>query len=172
VGAVVAQALGAPLDVIVVRKLGVPAQPELAMGAIGEGGTRVLHHEVIDALRIGATDLAAVEERERLELDRRSQRLRAGRPRVSLQDRTAVVVDDGLATGSTARVAIEVARALGARRVVLAVPVAPASTVRELSDVADEVVCVATPEPFHAIGQWYRDFRPTTDDEVAELLGG
>jgi putative phosphoribosyl transferase len=170
VGAVVAAALGAPLDVIVVRKLGVPTQPELAMGAIGEGGTRVLNHEVIHALRIPDADLAAVEHRERLELERRSRRLRAGRPRVPLRDRTVILVDDGLATGSTARAAIDVARAEGARRIVVAVPVAPASTVDELARVADDVVCVATPEPFWAIGQWYRDFRPTTDDEVVELL--
>ena len=170
VAAVVAVALGAPLDVIVVRKLGVPSQPELAMGAIGEGGTRVLNDEVISALRIPETDLAAVEHRERLELERRSRRLRAGRARVPLHDRTVILVDDGLATGSTARAAIDVARADGARRVVVAVPVAPASTVDELARVADDVVCVATPEPFRAIGQWYRDFRPTTDDQVIELL--
>jgi putative phosphoribosyl transferase len=172
VGAVIADALDAPLDVIVVRKLGVPTQPELAMGAIGEGGTRVLNHEVIDALGISEAQLEAVEHRERLELDRRSRRLRAGRPRLSLRDRAVVVVDDGLATGSTARAAIGVARAEGARRVVLAVPVAPVATVHELARVADDVVCVATPEPFRAIGQWYRDFRPTTDDEVVTLLGG
>ncbi len=170
VGSVVARALHAPLDVIVVRKLGVPAQPELAMGAIGEDGVRVLNREVIDALRIGDADLAAVEHRERLELERRSQRLRAGRTRVSLRGRSVIVVDDGLATGSTARAAIDVARAYGAARVVLAVPLAPVDTVRDLSRIADDVVCVAMPEPFRAIGQWYRDFRPTTDDEVVELL--
>jgi putative phosphoribosyl transferase len=170
VGAVVADALAAPLDVIVVRKLGVPSQPELAMGAIGEGGTRVLNHEVVDTLRISDADLDAVEQRERRELERRSRRLRAGRAPLSLEDRNVVLVDDGLATGSTARAAIRVARVQGARRVVLAVPVAPAATVYELTRVADDVVCVATPEPFRAIGQWYRDFRPTTDDEVVELL--
>lgn len=170
VGAVLAQALNAPLDVIVVRKLGVPAQPELAMGAIGEGGTRVLNHDVLDTLGIPPDQLEAVERRERLELDRRSLRLRAGHRRVPLRGRTVVVVDDGLATGSTARAAIDVARAQGAERVVLAVPVAPPSTVAELARVADDVVCVATPEPFRAIGQWYVDFRPTTDDEVVSLL--
>jgi putative phosphoribosyl transferase len=153
-----------------VRKLGVPSQPELAMGAIGEGGTRVLNHEVVDTLRISDADLDAVEQRERRELERRSRRLRAGRAPLSLEDRNVVLVDDGLATGSTARAAIRVARVQGARRVVLAVPVAPAATVYELTRVADDVVCVATPEPFRAIGQWYRDFRPTTDDEVVELL--
>jgi len=170
VGSVVADALDAPLDVIVVRKLGVPSQPELAMGAIGEGGTRVLNHEVVYTLRIREADLDAVERRERLELERRSRRLRADRAPLLLHDRNVILVDDGLATGSTARAAIQVARAQGARRVVLAVPVAPAATVHELASVADDVVCVATPEPFRAIGQWYRDFRPTTDDEVVELL--
>jgi putative phosphoribosyl transferase len=170
VGAVVADALGAPLDVIVVRKLGVPTQPELAMGAIGEGGTRILNRDVIDALRISADQIEAVERRERLELERRSQRLRAGRPRIPVQGRTVILVDDGLATGSTARAAIDVARAQGAARVVVAVPVAPRSTVLELGQVADEVVCVATPEPFHAIGQWYVDFRPTSDEEVISVL--
>jgi putative phosphoribosyl transferase len=170
VGAVVAQALNAPLDIIVVRKLGVPTQPELAMGAIGEGGTRVLNHDVLDALGIPPDQLEAVERRERLELDRRSLRLRSGHRRVPLRGRTVVLVDDGLATGSTARAAIDVARAQGAERVVLAVPVAPPSTVAELARVADDVVCVATPEPFRAIGQWYVDFRPTTDDEVVSIL--
>jgi putative phosphoribosyl transferase len=172
VGAVVADTIGAPLDVIIVRKLGVPSQPELAMGAIGEGGCRVLNHEVIDALRIPSRDLAAVEHRERLELAQRARRLRAGRPPRSLLNRTVVLVDDGLATGSTARAAMEVARAQGAQRVVLAVPVAPKDTVRELARIADAVVCVASPEPFRAIGQWYRDFRPITDDEVVRLLHG
>ncbi len=172
VGAVVADAIGAPLDVIIVRKLGVPSQPELAMGAIGEGGCRVLNHEVIDALGIPSRDLDAVEQRERIELAERARRLRAGRPPRSLRNRTVVLVDDGLATGSTARAAIEVARAQGAQRVVLAVPVAPKDTVRELERIADAVVCVASPEPFRAIGQWYRDFRPTTDDEVVRLLHG
>lgn len=172
VGSVVARSLGAPFDVIVVRKLGVPSQPELAMGAIGEDGARVLNHEIIDSLQIGDTEFAAVEHRERLELDRRSQLLRARRPRISLRARTVIVVDDGLATGSTARAAIDVARAHGAARVVLAVPLAPVDTVRQLARVADEVVCVATPAPFRAIGQWYRDFRPTTDAEVIELLHG
>ena len=142
------------------------------MGAIGEGGCRVLNREVIDGLAIPSRDLVAVEQRERLELAQRARRLRAGRPPRSLRNRTVVLVDDGLATGSTARAAIEVVRAQGAKRVVLAVPVAPKDTVRELRQIADAVVCVASPEPFRAIGQWYRDFRPTTDDEVVRLLHG
>ena len=170
VGVEVADALGAPLDVIIVRKLGTPGQPELAMGAIGEGGVRILNYEVLDALRITDGQLEAVAAREQHELDRRAQRLRAGRARVPLTGHTAILVDDGLATGSTARAAILVARAQGARRVVVATPVAPRSTVVELGDVADAVVCVATPEPFRAIGQWYVDFRPTSDDEVVALL--
>jgi putative phosphoribosyl transferase len=170
VGVEVADALGAPLDVIIVRKLGTPGQPELAMGAIGEGGARILNHEVLDALRITDGELEAVAAREQRELDRRAQRLRAGRARVPLTGHTAILVDDGLATGSTARAAILVARAQGARRVVVATPVAPRSTVVELSEVADAVVCVATPEPFRAIGQWYVDFRPTSDDQVVALL--
>jgi len=170
VGVEVADALGAPLDVIIVRKLGTPGQPELAMGAIGEGGARILNHEVLDALRITDGELEAVAAREQRELDRRAQRLRAGRARVPLTGHTALLVDDGLATGSTARAAILVARAQGARRVVVATPVAPRSTVVELGEVADAVVCVATPEPFRAIGQWYVDFRPTSDDQVVALL--
>jgi len=170
VGVEVADALGAPIDVIIVRKLGTPGQPELAMGAIGEGGARILNHEVLDALRITDGELEAVAAREQRELDRRAQRLRAGRARVPLTGNTAILVDDGLATGSTARAAILVARAQGARRVVVATPVAPRSTVVELGEVADAVVWVATPEPFRAIGQWYVDFRPTSDDEVVALL--
>jgi putative phosphoribosyl transferase len=170
VGVEVADALGAPLDVIVVRKLGTPGQPELAMGAIGEGGVRILNREVLDAVPVTAEQFEAVEDRERLELDRRASRLRAGRARIPLTAHTAILVDDGLATGSTARAAILVAREQGARRVVVATPVAPRPTVTELAEVADAVVCAATPEPFRAIGQWYVDFRPTTDDQVIELL--
>jgi putative phosphoribosyl transferase len=168
--AVVARALQAPLDIIIVRKLGVPTQPELAMGAIGEGGVRVLNREVIDTLRVTDEQLDRVERRERSELAQRSARLRAGQPRVELSGRAVIIVDDGLATGSTARAAIDVARVQGATFVIVAIPVAPSVTVAALSAIADEVVCVATPEPFAAIGQWYRDFRPTTDDEVVTIL--
>jgi putative phosphoribosyl transferase len=170
VAAPIARALGAPLDVIIVRKLGVPRRRELAMGAIGEGGVRVLEHEVLLAWHVSDDDLAAIEAEEQAELGRRSERLRAGRARVPLQDRPVIVVDDGLATGSTARAAIHVARAAGATSVVLAAPVAPPTTVQELARVADAVVCVVTPSPFAAIGQWYRDFSPTTDDEVVRVL--
>jgi putative phosphoribosyl transferase len=170
VAAPIADALGAPLDVIVVRKLGVPAQPELAMGAIGETGARVLDEPLVRHLGVRADDLRAVEERERIELDQRVVRLRRGRPRIALDGRVAVVVDDGLATGSTARVACQVARHLGARRVVLAVPVAASPTLRSGIPGADQVICLATPEPFVAVGAHYRDFSPTTDDDVVAAL--
>jgi putative phosphoribosyl transferase len=137
----VAAALGAPLDVIVVRKLGLPFRPELAMGAIGEGGVRVLDPDVLAAARITAAELATVERRERATLQTRVTRLRRGRPRIDLTGRIALIVDDGIATGSTARVACQVARELGAARVIMAAPVAPAETVQKLS-AADAVVCV------------------------------
>jgi putative phosphoribosyl transferase len=170
VAVAVADALGAPLDVIVVRKLGVPLQPELAMGAIGEDGVRVLNREVLALAQVEAAELDAVERRERGVLDRRAEVFRRGRSRISLEGRTAVVVDDGIATGSTARAACQVARAHGAARVVLAVPVAPRSSIAELARVADEVVCLETPEPFFAVGEWYADFSQTSDEEVVDLL--
>jgi putative phosphoribosyl transferase len=169
VAAVVAEALRAPLDVIVVRKLGVPFQPELAMGAIGEGGLRVVDRAMVARARVTDDELEAVERRERAVLDARVERLRCGRPRVDLRGRVAVVVDDGIATGSTARVACLVARQLGARRVVLAVPVAPADTLAHLPE-AETVVCVSAPRYFRAVGAHYEDFSPTTDDEVVALL--
>jgi putative phosphoribosyl transferase len=166
----VARSLGAPLDVTLVRKLGVPRQPELAMGAIGEDGVRVLNAEVLRLARVGESELDAVEQRERAELARRARRYRGDRPRVSPAGKIAVVVDDGIATGSTARAACAVARAHGARHVVLAVPVAPPASVAELAREADQVVCLLTPEPFFAVGEWYADFSQTTDDEVMALL--
>lgn len=170
VAAQVAEAIGAPLDVIVVRKLGVPYQPELGMGAIGEDGARVLSARVLSATGISEEDLAAVEQRERVELERRASRFRAGHPRIDLSGRTAVVVDDGIATGSTARAACHVARSHGAARVVLAAPVAPHGWVAEMGDAADEYVAVETPRSFMAIGQHYRDFTQTSDDEVVACL--
>jgi putative phosphoribosyl transferase len=166
----VARELGAPMDVIVVRKLGVPQQPELGMGAIGEDGARVINRDVVAMAGVGAEDLATVEARERVELDRRAERYRAGRGRVPLEGRTAVVVDDGIATGSTARAACEVARQHGARRVVLAVPVAPEDWIERMGDSADEYVAVATPARFRAVGQFYEDFSQTTDEEVVAAL--
>jgi putative phosphoribosyl transferase len=166
----VAHALGAPLDVILVRKLGVPSQPELGMGAIGEGGIRVVNADVVQVAGVSTADLDDVEASERRELDRRATLYRGNRPPTSVAGRTAVVVDDGIATGSTARAACQVARAMGARRVILATPVAPRSTVQELASVADEVVCVEMPAHFFAIGQFYDDFSQTTDEEVVTLL--
>jgi putative phosphoribosyl transferase len=166
----VARELDAPLDVLVVRKLGVPFQPELGMGAVGEDGVRVLNPEVLREAGVTDTQLAEVEARERAEVEQRAARLRRGRTAIPLTDRTAVIVDDGLATGGTARAAIRVARARGAARVVLAVPVAPPDTVAALSREADDVVSLETPEPFFAIGGWYADFTPTSDQEVVDLL--
>ena len=170
VAAEVAAALDVPLDVIVVRKLGVPTQPELGMGAIGEGGVRIVNEDIVRQSGVRLDELDAVERRERAELERRVDRYRGGRAAVALADRTVIVVDDGIATGSTARAACAVVRALGATRVVLAVPVAPPRWADDLGDAADELVCVATPEPFRAIGPWYRDFTQTSDDEVVTAL--
>ena len=165
----VAQDLHAPLDVVVVRKLGLPFQPELAMGAIGEGGYEVLDRPLI--ARAGVTDqeLHLVEARERSELESRVKRLRRGRDPLDLTGRVAVIVDDGIATGATARVACEAVRHKGARRVVLAVPVGPPE-VRHGVAGADEVVVLETPDPFLAVGHHYRDFAPTSDEEVVALL--
>ncbi len=168
----VARALGAPLDVILVRKLGVPWQPELAMGAIGEGGVRVLNDDVLRTARVSERDVASVEAHERAELERRAQTFRAGRPMTPIEGRTVIVVDDGIATGSTAYAALQVARAAGAKRVVLAAPVAPPSTVRWFVDTgaADDVVVVEQPARMWAIGSCYENFTQTTDDEVVDLL--
>ncbi|WP_149183729.1 phosphoribosyltransferase family protein [Streptomyces sp. TRM49041] len=166
----VAEALGAPLDVLVVRKLGVPSQPELGFGAIGEGGVRVLNDSVVRAARVGERDLERVERAERATLEQRLRRYRGERPGVPLAGRTAVLVDDGIATGSTALAACRVARAHGAARVVVAVPVAPPDALALLRQEADDVVCLASPDWFGSVGQWYDDFAQTSDGEVAELL--
>ncbi|MER5349958.1 phosphoribosyltransferase family protein [Kitasatospora sp. NPDC002551] len=170
VAAEVAAALGAPLDICVIRKLGVPYQPELGMGAIGEDGVRVINDQVLRPAGVTPEQLAAVEARERAELERRAHRYRGGRPPVDLRGRTVVVVDDGIATGSTARAACLIVRARGAARVVLAVPVAPPDWTERLSGVADELVCVGTPSPFFAIGEFYADFSQTEDAEVLRRL--
>jgi putative phosphoribosyl transferase len=170
VAAEVARALGAPLDAIIVRKLGVPVQPELAMGAIGEDGVRILAEDVMRRARISADALAAVERRERDEMERRARLYRADVPRLALAGRTAIVVDDGIATGSTAYAACRVARAHGAARVVLAVPVGSPEAVAALSKVADEVRCLETPAWLGAIGQFYRNFAQVGDDQVVALL--
>ena len=170
VAAEVARAVGAPLDVVLVRKLGLPRRPELAMGAVGEDGVIVVNDDVVRAGRVDEATFDDVERRERAELDRRARQLRGDRPRLPLEGRTAVVVDDGVATGATARAACAVARAHGAARVVLAVPVGSPRALQEIAPVVDEVVCLESPERFAAVGQAYADFRPTEDDEVLALL--
>ncbi len=165
----VAQALGAPLDVMVVRKLGVPFQPELGMGAIGEGGVRVINDRVVEMAGVSPEQLEQVERRERAELERRAASYRGGRPPVPIAGRTVVLVDDGIATGSTARAACRVAAARGADRVVLAVPVASPEAVADLGREA-EVVCLEVPSHMWAVGEWYRDFSQTSDEEVIRLL--
>jgi putative phosphoribosyl transferase len=171
VAAVVARELRAPLDVIVVRKLGVPFQPEYGFGAIGEGGARIIDDRVVRQARLTAQGIASVEARERVRLDRRLGQLRGGRPPVPLAGRTAVVVDDGIATGSTARAACLVARARGASRVIVAVPVGAPEAVALLRHDADEVICLHTPASFVAIGDWYQDFSQVADPAVTGLLG-
>ncbi|MFI0811741.1 phosphoribosyltransferase family protein [Streptomyces echinatus] len=170
VAAEVAEALDAPLDVCLVRKLGVPYQPELGMGAIGEDGVRVINQEVLRGTGVGDVDLARVEERERHVLLERAARYRGDATPLSVAGRTALVVDDGVATGSTARVACRIARARGAARIVLAVPVAPRDFARRLGGDADELVCLDTPWDFAAVGQFYADFTQVADDEVTACL--
>ena len=171
VAAEVARVLDAPLDVIVVRKLGVPFQPELAMGAVGEGGALVVNERVLRRVHVSEVEFAEVERRERAQVERRALRFRGDRPRLALAGRTALVVDDGIATGSTARAACQVVRAQGAARVVLAAPVCSPDTARALRGEVDQLVCLETPRWFFAVGQCYTDFRPTSDNEVTALLG-
>ena len=172
VAAQISMFLHRPLDIILVRKLGVPFQPELAMGAVGEGGVVVLNEQVIRSAHVTPDELSAVRQREEAELARRAGLLRRGRDAVDLRGRTAIVVDDGMATGATARAACGVVRARGASRVVMAVPVASPEAVSDLSRVADEVVCVEVADRLWAIGQWYSDFSQVSDDEVVRLLSG
>lgn len=171
VGARVARALGAPLDVFVVRKLGVPGHEELAMGAIAGGGVRVRNEEVVRKLHVDDATIQRVAEAEERELARRERSYRGHRPPPDLAGRVVILVDDGLATGSTMRAAVAAARAAGPpARVVVAVPTAPAATCEQLRREADEVVCATTPWPFRAVGYSYRSFPQTTDEEVRELL--
>jgi putative phosphoribosyl transferase len=169
VAARVAATLGAPLDVLVVRKLGLPAQPEVAMGAIGESGVLVRDRDLMARAGVGDAAFAEVMSRERDVLDDRVRRWRGGRPGLELTGATALVVDDGIATGATASAACRAARALGASRVVMAAPVGAPSAVAAIED-ADEVLCLVEPEFFEAVGAFYRDFRPTSDSEVDRLL--
>jgi predicted phosphoribosyltransferase len=166
----VARALEAPLDVFVVRKLGVPGQEELAMGAIAAGGVGLVDQDVVHTLAITGAQVDAVMRNEQRELRRREQLYRGGMAPLSVLDRTTILVDDGLATGATMQVAVRALRARRPARIVVAVPVAPPSTCEALREEADEVVCATTPEPLHSVGQWYEDFAQTTDAEVRELL--
>jgi putative phosphoribosyl transferase len=166
----VAKELNAPLDVFVVRKLGVPGQEELAMGAIASGGVRVINEDVAQMLRIPEEMIDEVAAKEEEELERRERLYRGDRPGLDARGRVAILIDDGLATGSTMRAAAAAVRGQQPTRIVVAAPVAAASTCAELRNEVDEVVCAETPEPFYAISLWYRDFTQTTDDEVRELL--
>lgn len=169
-----ARELRLPLDVLVVRKLGVPGQEELAMGAIASGGILVIQPDVVHALGIPQSTIDAVAARERLEIERRELAWRPGRPPLQLQGRTAILVDDGLATGSTMRAAVRALRSLDAgsapRRIVVAVPVAARATCDALAREADQLLCLDTPELFHAVGEFYRNFDQTSDEEVGSLL--
>jgi predicted phosphoribosyltransferase len=170
VGYEVAKALNAPLDVFVVRKLGLPGQEELAMGAIASGGARVLNTELIRALSIPDEVVEEVTREEQRELERREREYRDGRPPIDVRGRTVILVDDGLATGSSMRAAVLALKQKEPREIVVAVPVAPRQSCMELELVADRVVCAVTPEPFWGVGQWYGDFSQTSDEEVRELL--
>jgi predicted phosphoribosyltransferase len=170
VAAEVARALGAPLDVFLVRKLGVPGREELAFGAIASGGARVLNNDVVGTLGIDARTIEQVATREQAELERRAEAYRGTAAPPDLAGRTTILVDDGLATGASMRAAVEAVRGLGPERVVVAVPAAARQTCDELARDVDEVVCLLTPEPFFAVGLWYRDFSETSDDDVRAAL--
>jgi putative phosphoribosyl transferase len=171
VAAEVAAALDAPFDVFVVRKLGVPFQPELAMGAIASGGVRVVNDDVVRALGIPPEAIERAAAEQQREVARREAAYRHGRPPIPLAGKVVVIVDDGLATGSTMRAAVEAVRRMQPARVVIAVPVGAPETCRALAAVADEMVCLQMPEPFVAVGLWYDDFAQTTDEQVRALLG-
>ena len=162
--------LGLPIDVFVVRKLGVPGHEELAMGAIASGGVRHINRDVVDQLRIESETIDVASRREQKEIERRERLYRGQRPPVDVRNKTVILVDDGLATGSTMRAAIAALRQHRPARIVVAVPTAAPQTCSEIADEVDEIICAATPETFYAVGQWYQEFSQTTDDEVRELL--
>ena len=166
----VARALRVPLDVFIVRKLGVPGFEELAVGAIASGGVRVLNQDVASALPNAEEIIESVTQREIRELERREQEYRDGRTAPELRDRTVILIDDGLATGATMRAAVKALRQRGAAKIVVAVPVGPPDTCKEFEEEADEVVCASEPEFFQAVGQYYEDFSQTSDEEVRDLL--
>lgn len=170
VAAEVAKALGAPLDVFIVRKLGVPGHEELAMGAIASGGVRVLNQDVLRYLPVPQKSIDEVAAREQQELERRERSYRGSRPPLDVRDKTVIVVDDGLATGSTMRAAVAALRKMQPRAIVVAVPVAAKQTCDEFHSEGIDLVCLRTPEPFEAVGLWYDDFSQTTDEEVHELI--
>ena len=170
VGHEVAKALRAPLDVFLVRKLGVPGQEELAMGAIAMGGIRVLNDEVVKLLHIDPHDIESVAAKEGRELARRDRLYRGARPRPNVEGNMVILVDDGLATGATMRAAVAALRQQGPTRIVVAVPVAAVQTCRELAGEVDELVCCCTPEPFYSVGYWYEDFSQAPEQEIRELL--
>jgi predicted phosphoribosyltransferase len=172
VAAEIAAALDAPFDVFLVRKLGVPGQPELAMGAIAEGGTTVLNDDLIDSLGTSVEMVERVRARELQELERRQRLYRGVRPRPDVHDRTVILVDDGLATGASMEAAVGALRAMGPARVVVAVPVGARESCARMAALADEVICAQMPEHFAAVGQWYADFSETSDEEVSALLSG
>src|SRR5512132_1909447 len=167
----VAKRLRAPLDVFIVRKLGVPGFEELAAGAIASGGVRVLNEDVMRAIPHADQAIEAVTAKETTELERREQTYREGRPAPELRDRIVILVDDGLATGATMRAAVKALRQQGAVKIVMAVPVGPRDTCQEIEEQADETICLSTPEFFQAVGQYYEDFSQTTDQDVRDLLG-
>ena len=162
--------LGLPVDIFVVRKLGVPGHEELAMGAIASGGVRHINRDVVDQLRIDSETIDVASRREQKEIERRERLYRGQRPPVDVRNKTVILVDDGLATGSTMRAAIAALRQHRPARIVVAVPTAAPQTCSEIADEVDEIICAATPETFYAVGQWYQEFSQTTDDEVRELL--
>jgi putative phosphoribosyl transferase len=166
----IARELDAPLDVFLVRKLGVPGHSELAMGAIASGGVRVLNEDVVSWYGLTPSIIDQVAATEQVELERREREYREGQAPIELRDRVVLLVDDGLATGSTMKAAVQAVRALAPTRIVVAVPVGAPETCRALIGIADEVVCARTPEPFSAVGLWYRDFSQTTDEEVRTFL--
>ena len=166
----IAAALNAPIDVLIVRKLGSPLQPELALGALGERGVVVLNEDLVEAIGVSPDELRRIEEREATEIERRRSRYRGDRAMVAIDGRVVIIVDDGLATGATARAAVAVARALGAARVIVAVPVGAADSLNLMAGEADDVVALAAPYHFAAVGAWYDDFRQVGDDEVERML--
>ncbi len=166
----VARELGAPLDVFVVRKLGMPGHEEYAIGAIASGGVRILNEEAIRGFGVTDAEIDAVTAEEEMELERRERRYRDGRPAPDVRGKTVILVDDGLATGSTMRAAVEALREEGPARLVVAVPTAAPETCQDIASLVDEMVCAMTPEPFYAVGLWYDDFGQTTDEEVHDLL--